>query len=105
MRRSAWDGNQWPSIDFDLCEYSYADFLIILTHICAVEIPQITETLDGYIADLVIIGEPVTLLLDNWSFSLATPTAARRDNIFDALKALIAETTQQHNEPNSAEAE
>jgi hypothetical protein len=108
IRRSKWEGNQWPSVDLDVSENGYADFLIVLTHICAafsVEFPQVTETLDGYIADLVIIGEPVAFLLDNWTFSLATPTAALREKIFDALNALIAETTQQHNEPNSVQAE
>jgi hypothetical protein len=93
MQKSNWSGNQWPSVDFDAGDYEYADFLIVLSQICdefSLEIPDIVETLDGYIAELEVDGDRVTVLLDNWTFSLATPTPARRDAIFEALQSLMA---------------
>jgi hypothetical protein len=93
LGKSNWEGNHWPSVEFDKYEYEYSDFLIVLTQVCeafTIEIPEIVGTLDGYIADLEIAGEPVALLLDIWTFSLATPSTTLRDNIFDALEPLMA---------------
>jgi hypothetical protein len=90
MRKQHWEGNQWPCVDFD--PYEAMDFLKVLTHLCqtfTLDMPDVVETLDGYIADLEIAGEPVALLLDIWTFSLATPSTTLRDNIFDALEALM----------------
>jgi hypothetical protein len=90
MQKSNWAGSQWPSIDFDL--YEHTDFLVVVVQICqafALKIPAIVETLDGYMTDLDINGDSVSVLLDNWTFSLATQTTSLRDNIFDALKLMM----------------
>ncbi len=92
MRKSNWEGNGWPSIDFDDHEYEYADFLIVVSLICeafALEIPVIVDTLDGYMIDLEINNDQVSILLDNWTFSLATRTTELRDEIFSALEPVL----------------
>jgi hypothetical protein len=89
--KSTWDGNHWPSIEF--APYEYGDFLVVVTHLCAdfgASVPEIIDTLDGYIADIVVDGTTVELLLDNWTFSLATQSEALRDRIFDSLLPLAA---------------
>jgi hypothetical protein len=92
LGKSNWEGNHWPSVEFDQYEYEYSDLLIVLTHVCdafAVEIPEIVGTLDGYTAEIAIDGQRVVVLIDNWTFSLATPSTTLRDNIFDTLEPLM----------------
>jgi hypothetical protein len=84
--KDRWAGNQWPSIEID--PYEDRHFLPILTHLCGilhVPLPRVVETLDGYAADLEAEGHPVTLLMDNWTFSIAFEDEALRDRVFDAL--------------------
>jgi hypothetical protein len=91
LGKSTWEGNHWPSVEFDQYEYEYSDFLIVLTQVCeafTVEIPEIVGTLDGYNSEIAIDGQRVVVLIDNWTFSLATPTTTLRDKIFDALEPL-----------------
>lgn len=91
-----WDGNGWPSIELDRPaphSHEAADFLPVLLVICAelhLPLPPVQETLDGYIADLEFEGQTLTLLLDNWTFSLATKEAPLRDRVFAALVAAAA---------------
>lgn len=88
LHKSNWTGNGWPSVE--VAPYEYADFPKMLLAICAhfsVPTPHVTETLDGYFADLVIEGVAVTMSIDNWSCSVAT----ERSDLRDRIHALLAD--------------
>lgn len=81
--------NGSPAID--VSPYEYAHFLILLQHLCTTygaPLPAVVETLDGYLADLELLGARVQLLLDNWTFSFAFSDAAVRDRVLADLQAL-----------------
>lgn len=87
--KSEWAGNKWPCVDID--PYDYSEFLIVLHHLCnvfSVDMPSVFSVIDVCIADLEIHGSPVTLHMDNWTFSVAAQDEVVRDLIFDALEHL-----------------
>ena len=89
LQKSNWEDNQWLSVEID--PYEAIDFLIVLTSICtsfSIAMPAVIDTLEGYAADLVIQGSPVTLLMDQWTFSVATPNETLRDQIFVVLEKI-----------------
>jgi len=53
-----------------------------------VDKPSVISIIDEYIADLEIHGSPVTLHMDNWTFSIAAQDEAVRDLIFNELEHL-----------------
>jgi hypothetical protein len=75
----------------DIYPYEYNDFLKVLTHLCGVFgliVPPVVDILDGYAADLYIDGVEVKMLMDNWTFSLASEREQTRDRIFASLDRL-----------------
>ncbi len=89
LHKSYWEGNQWSSVEID--PYEATDFLIVLTSICtsfSVVMPAVIDTLEGYATDLVIQGYSVKLLMDQWTFSVATENQSLRDQLFKMLEKI-----------------
>ncbi|WP_113959605.1 hypothetical protein [Roseimicrobium gellanilyticum] len=92
FRKDRWQGNGWPSIDIDPAEARY--FPRLLAHLIATygaAPTSVVETLDGYIADLTLLGTEVQVLLDTWTFSFAMPDESVRDRLLAELEQLPAE--------------
>src|SRR5574337_252057 len=81
-----WAGNGWASIDID--PVAPGCFLPILLHLSMVyhfEMPPITDTLDGYVAEFDLLDSRVILLLDTWTFSMAFEQPVVRDHVLAHL--------------------
>lgn len=90
LEKSEWLGNHWPSVDI-LDPYRPEDFLKVLGHLCvefSVPVPPVVDIVDGYAADLCLERFQVKLLLDHWTFSIATEDLELRDEIFTVLGSL-----------------
>ncbi|MBI3152129.1 MAG: hypothetical protein HYZ21_08355 [Chloroflexi bacterium] len=89
LNKGKWADTRWHSVE--IYPYEYEDFSKILSHLCKelhIQVPSILAWIDGYIADIRVNNDVITLHLDNWTFSVATQNAELRDKIFDILKML-----------------
>lgn len=88
--RGTW-ANGWPAVDVE--PFEFEDFETVLDRLRAAygaETQLIRHPFGGGLADFDARGEAVELLMDDWTFSIATPTEALRDEILALLDGLSA---------------
>ncbi|HWX02899.1 hypothetical protein [Collimonas sp.] len=87
--KSQWVGNKWPSVD--IFPYETDDFLVVVSSLCtafSLPTPNIVDILDGYAADLIIDKFPVQIMMDNWTFSVASESSDVRDAVMNILEGI-----------------
>lgn len=75
-------------VDIDPYDYSAAGFQILLNAVAKVYPfgkPLVIQGLDTYAADMVIKGEKVMFLMDNYTCSFACASESLRDELLAAL--------------------
>lgn len=86
LLRSRWAGNRWPSVEIEpFREQDFFLVLYVLVEHLGAGITEMTATLDGYIADLLLHEQQILLHMDNWSLSVAAPSETLREQIFHLL--------------------
>jgi hypothetical protein len=65
--------------------------LALFTHLVAVyhlPFPLLVDLLDGYAADFSLLGTDATLMVDNWTLSLASASEKARNSVLADFQAL-----------------
>ena len=89
FRKDQWQGNRWASIDIQPVDAAY--FPRLLAHLSnqyGFALPSVTDIIDGYAADFVLLGSKATLHIDTWTFSIAFEEVGVRDRVLADLRGL-----------------
>ncbi|MCI1187700.1 hypothetical protein MON38_09725 [Hymenobacter sp. DH14] len=84
-----WEGNKWPSIDIEpVASEVFLPLLLFISGAYGFTPPPVTDIVEGYTAEFVIREKRVVMLLDNWTFSIASESEALRNDLLNRLLTL-----------------